>query len=102
MRVLLIVGGWSSEREISLSGARGIADALRSLGHDVTFFDLLPHFDELLATARQHDVALINLHGQPGEDGIVQAMLDLVDCPYQGTGPSGSLLALNKAVTNRF
>ncbi len=102
MRVLLIAGGWSSEREISLLGARGIADALRSLGHDVTFFDLLFRFDELLATARQHDVALINLHGQPGEDGIVQAMLDLVGCPYQGTGPSGSFLALNKAVTKQI
>lgn len=102
MRVLLIAGGWSSEREISLSGARGIADALRSLGHNVTFFDLLHHFDELLAISRQHDVALINLHGQPGEDGIVQAMLDRVGCPYQGTGPSGSFLALNKAVTKQI
>ena len=102
MRVLLIAGGWSSEREISLSGARGIAEALRSLGHDVTFFDLLHHFDELLAISRQHDVALINLHGQPGEDGIVQAMLDRVGCPYQGTGPSGSFLALNKAVTKQI
>ena len=102
MKILLIAGGWSSEREVSLTGARGMQEALVRRGHAVTFFDLLEHFDDLLETARQHDFALINLHGSPGEDGLVQAMLEKADCPYQGSGPSGSFLALNKAAAKQI
>ena len=102
MKILLIAGGWSSEREISLVGARGMQDALTQRGHDVTFFDLLHDFDRLLECARAHDFALINLHGAPGEDGLVQAMLERADCPYQGSGPAGSFLALNKAAAKQI
>ena len=102
MKILLIAGGWSSEREVSLTGARGMQEALLKRGHAVTFFDLLENFDELLETARQHDFALINLHGSPGEDGLVQAMLEKAGCPYQGSGPSGSFLALNKAAAKQL
>ena len=102
MKILLIAGGWSSEREVSLTGARGMQEALLKRGHAVTFFDLLENFDELLETARQHDFALINLHGSPGEDGLVQAMLEKAGCPYQGSGPSGSFLALNKAAAKQI
>lgn len=99
MRVLLLVGGWSPEREISLRGAKTLHTALLELGHEVTFFDLRPDtLSELPATAKNHDVAFVNLHGEPGEDGLVQAMLKSVGCPYQGSGPAGSFLALNKAV----
>ena len=52
MKILLIAGGWSSEREVSLTGARGMQEALLKRGHAVTFFDLLENFDELLETAR--------------------------------------------------
>ena len=89
MKILLIAGGWSSEREVSLNGARGMAEALRALGHSVTFFDLLTEFDQLLPQAREHDFALINLHGAPGEDGLVQAMLDRVGCPYRARARRG-------------
>ncbi|MDY0305362.1 MAG: D-alanine--D-alanine ligase [Desulfovibrionaceae bacterium] len=97
MRVLLIAGGWSSEREVSLSGARQIESALQSLGHSVTFLDPARRFREILPLARRHDFAFINMHGSPGEDGLVQAILDKAGCPYQGSGPEGSFLALNKA-----
>lgn len=97
MKILLIAGGWSSEREVSLNGARGMAEALRTRGHDVTCFDPLFEFERLPEAACQHDFALINLHGAPGEDGLVQAMLERLNCPYQGSGPAGSFLALNKA-----
>ena len=50
MKILLIAGGWSSEREVSLTGARGMQEALLKRGHAVTFFDLLENFDELLET----------------------------------------------------
>lgn len=97
MRVLLIVGGWSSEREVSLRGGKGIAAALEERGHRVTWFDLQDGFDSLTAVATQHEFCFINLHGSPGEDGLVQALLDACHCPYQGSGPAGSFLALHKA-----
>lgn len=102
MKILLIAGGWSSEREISLAGAENIREALTSLGHEVVFFDLLPQFNQLLERALACDFAFINLHGAPGEDGLVQAMLDTIACPYQGSGPSGSFLALNKAAAKQI
>ena len=97
MRILLVAGGWSTEREISLIGARAIERTLAALGHHVTLFDLKDGFEPLLELARSHDAAFLNLHGQPGEDGLVQALLDRAGCPYQGAGPAGSFLALNKA-----
>ncbi len=102
MRILLIAGGWSSERDVSLSGANSIADALSHNGHSVTFFDLSLGFDSLLSTAKEHDFAFINLHGAPGEDGLVQAMLDSVHIPYQGSNAQGSFLALHKAATKQI
>lgn len=102
MRVLLIVGGWSSEREVSVNGGKGIASALTERGHNVTWFDLREGFDTLTTVAMQHDFCFISLHGSPGEDGIVQALLDAVDCPYQGSGPVGSFLALHKAAAKQL
>lgn len=102
MKILLIAGGWSTEREVSLNGARAMQEALAGRGHSVTFFDLLSGFDCLLKTAADHDFALINLHGAPGEDGLVQAMLERVGCPYQGSGPAGSFLALNKSAAKQI
>ena len=101
MRILLIVGGWSSEREVSLRGGRGMEAALRARGHEVTWFDLLENFDRLSEEAARHDFALINLHGAPGEDGLVQALLERAGCPYQGSGPAGSFLALNKSAAKQ-
>lgn len=102
MNILLIAGGWSSEREVSLSGAKGIHEALLRLGHDVTFFDPRYSLDGLLTAAREHDFAFINLHGSPGEDGMVQALLESVRCPFQGSGAVGSFLALNKSVSKQI
>ena len=102
MKILLIAGGWSTEREVSLNGAHAMQQALVERGHSVTFFDLLSGFDSLLETAATHDFALINLHGAPGEDGLVQAMLERVDCPYPGAGPAGSFLALNKSAAKQI
>jgi D-alanine-D-alanine ligase len=87
---------------VSLSGAEGIEAALKRLGHGVTRFDPARDFDGLTRAALAHDFAFINLHGAPGEDGLLQAMLDRAGCPYQGAGPAGSFLALNKAATKQL
>jgi D-alanine-D-alanine ligase len=102
MRILLIAGGWSSEREVSLAGAAQIERALANLGHAVELFDPACRFDELSARALASDFCFINLHGAPGEDGLVQAVLDAARVPYQGSGPAGSFLALNKAAAKQI
>lgn len=102
MKILLIAGGWSTEREVSLNSSRIVEGVLRDAGHEVTFFDLLSDFDRLMEEARRHDFAFIGLHGAPGEDGLVQALLDAAGCPYQGSGPAGSFLALNKAAAKQI
>lgn len=101
MRILLIAGGWSSERDVSLNGAKVIGDTLKARGHEVTPFDLSAGFDTLMERAQEHDFAFINLHGAPGEDGLVQALLDVAGCPYQGSGARGSFLALHKAASKQ-
>ena len=102
MKILLIAGGWSPERDVSLTGARGIEKALLSLGHEVLPYDPEFSLDGLFAAASQTDFAFINLHGSPGEDGLIQAMLESIGCPYQGSGPAGSFLALNKAAAKQI
>lgn len=102
MNILLIAGGWSRERDVSLSGAKGIEAALLRLGHNVTHFDPQYTLDGLFSAAQAADFAFINLHGAPGEDGLVQALLETAGCPYQGSGPAGSFRALNKAVAKEI
>jgi D-alanine-D-alanine ligase len=97
MRVILIAGGWSDERDVSLAGAAKTREALENLGHDVVFCDLARDFGRLMELVREADFAFLNLHGSPGEDGLIQAMLDVAGCPYQGSGPAASFLALHKA-----
>lgn len=102
MDILLIAGGWSTEREISLKSAAEVAKALDKLGHRVIFCDLLSQFDSLISLAKESDCALIMLHGSPGEDGLIQAMLERVGCPYQGANSAASFLALHKAAAKQL
>lgn len=99
MNILLIAGGWSSEREVSLAGAKVVENSLVELGHSVRRFDPRDSLSGLLEAAEESDFAFINLHGSPGEDGLIQAMLEKAGCPYQGAGPAASILALDKAAS---
>ncbi len=102
MNILLIAGGWSAEREVSLNGAKNIATALEENGHNITHFDLSQNFDSLISVAKEHDFAFVNLHGVPGEDGLVQCMLEAANVPYQGSGAAASFLSLHKAATKQI
>jgi len=102
MNVLLVAGGWSGERDISLSGATLIEQALIELGHTVTLYDLSRDFPGFVVAAKAHDFAFLNLHGAPGEDGLPQALLDAAGVPYQGSGPAGSFLALSKVASKQL
>jgi len=101
MRILLIAGGWSGEREVALSGARQIEKGLAALGHTVTLFDPARDLRGLEEAAQNQDFAFINLHGSPGEDGLIQCLLERRDLPYQGSDSRSSMLSLNKAVAKQ-
>jgi D-alanine-D-alanine ligase len=92
------MGGWSSEREVSLVSGAGIADALEKLGHRVTRIDMDRDIAQRLAEARP-DVVFNALHGTPGEDGTVQGLLDLMGLRYTHSGLSTSVLAIDKQLT---
>ncbi len=145
MNIVVLMGGTSAEREISLRTGSGIAKALRARGHDVTAVDTAdgavllpggepgrplpeppagpaapasaPREDDARATAlarRQEasilrsaelaraDLVFLALHGGAGEDGTVQALLDLAGKPYTGSGMLASAMAMDKAVTKRL
>jgi D-alanine-D-alanine ligase len=96
LRVALLAGGKSGEREVSLAGARGVLAALDKGKYDVLQYDPARDLARLAADAAGLDVAFILLHGPLGEDGSMQGLLDLLGLPYQGSGVLGSALAMNK------
>jgi D-alanine-D-alanine ligase len=96
----VLMGGPSSEREISLRSGRAVARALAGLGHRVVEVDVRgddpSEFDSLKV-----DVAFIALHGRFGEDGQVQRLLEQRRIPYTGSGPVASRLAMDKLASKR-
>jgi D-alanine-D-alanine ligase len=92
------MGGWSSEREVSLVSGAGVADALESLGHRVTRIDM-GHDVALRIAEAKPDVVFNALHGTPGEDGSVQGMLDLMGIKYTHSGMATSVIAIDKQLT---
>lgn len=96
IRVALLAGGRSGEREVSLKGAIGVEKALDPLKFKVTRYDPATELAAIAQDAPSIDVAFILLHGPYGEDGTVQGFLDLLGIPYQGSGVLGSALAMDK------
>lgn len=95
-KIALLCGGSSNEREVSLASATNVEKALSTAGHDVVKIDTAaPDFFVTLQRV-QPDVAFIALHGKGGEDGTLQAMLELLGIPYTGSGVLGSALAIDK------
>jgi D-alanine-D-alanine ligase len=94
------MGGWSAEREVSLTSGAGIADALEGLGHKVTRIDMDRDVAARLAEARP-DVVFNALHGTPGEDGTVQGMMDLMGLTYTHSGLAASVIAIDKELTKQ-
>ncbi|CAK8720130.1 D-alanine--D-alanine ligase [Candidatus Electrothrix laxa] len=96
IRLALIAGGTSGEREVSLKGAAEVEQALNKDKYEVVRYDPATDLARLAADAKQLDAAFILLHGIHGEDGTVQGMLELLGIPYQGAGVLGSALAMDK------
>ena len=137
MRVTVLTGGTSSERNVALASAAQVVAALRRRGHQVRVVDtargFIPESDEAdalgrpvgiappdaarlhelergllvgglgsLSAVRDADVLFLALHGGTGEDGTLQALLDVVGVPYTGSGALGSALAMDKDVAKRL
>lgn len=102
LKILVLKGGESSEREVSLSSASRVSAALASRGHQVTEAD--PAGDPLavLPAARAADVVWMALHGGTGEDGTIQALFDLAGVRYTGSGHLASALAMDKDLSKHL
>ena len=98
LHVAVLMGGWASERPVSLMSGRGVTEALESRGHRVTPIDMDRNVAARLADARP-DVVFNALHGVPGEDGTVQGMMDLMGIPYTHSGLQTSVIAIDKELT---
>ncbi|TKD69876.1 D-alanine--D-alanine ligase family protein [Pseudalkalibacillus hwajinpoensis] len=100
MKIGVLYGGTSAEREVSLSSGKGIVKALKENGHEVIGIDFHP---ERLGEVMELDVDIvfIGLHGKYGEDGRIQGLLDMLQIPYVGSGVLGSAVAMDKAKSKK-
>ncbi len=96
LRVALLAGGKSGERQVSLNGAELVEQYLDKEKYDVVRYDPATELEKIAHDADDIDVALLVLHGPQGEDGTVQGFLDLLEIPYQGAGVLGSAIAMDK------
>jgi D-alanine-D-alanine ligase len=97
VKVAVLAGGLSLERDVSLRSGRRVADALADRGHDVTRLDLDDHLVAALVDG-EFDIAYLALHGKAGEDGAIQSLLGLLGIPYTGPDAVASQLAWDKSV----
>jgi D-alanine-D-alanine ligase len=102
IRVAVLKGGRSAEREVSLNSGAQVTAALTTVGFDVVEIDTgEDEFVSQLANA-QADVVFIALHGRFGEDGTVQGLCELLELPYVGSGVLASALAMDKVMSKLF
>lgn len=102
IRVALLAGGKSGEREVSLASGEGAKAALMEAGFQVSVFDPASKEDLKELIAGEFDVAFLCLHGKWGEDGTIQGLLEIIDLPYIGSGVWASALAIDKAKAKVF
>ncbi len=95
MKIAVLYGGTSGEREVSLSSGKGIIDALKANGHDVIGIDFNPSEINKIINL-DVDLVFIGLHGKFGEDGRIQGLLDMLGIPYVGSDVLASALAMDK------
>ena len=94
-KVAVLMGGWSAEREVSLSSGQAVLDALLRQGVNAIGIDVDKNICERL---KQEQVSHVfnMMHGRGGEDGVIQGVLDILKIPYTGSGVLGSALSMDK------
>ena len=98
IKIGVIAGGISPEREVSLSTGKGIYKALLKCGYRAEFIDFNGNVEQLL---KKIEAAFLALHGKYGEDGTVQGLFELIKIPYTGSGVLASAAAMDKIFTKK-
>jgi len=100
-RIVVLMGGASAEREISLRSGQAVFEALQNQGLDVVAVDLAENTTKWVQQIKRAkaDVAFVALHGTYGEDGSIQGLLDVIKLPYTGSGVTASALCMDKKLT---
>ena len=93
--IAVLMGGWSSERPVSLSSGEACADQLEAMGYTVTRIDVDRNVSTVLSQLKP-DVVFNALHGPYGEDGMIQGVLEYLEIPYTHSGVMASALAMDK------
>ena len=103
LRIVVLMGGISAEREVSLVSGRACAGALRELGHTVSEIDVGRDLAAVLAALEPRPQVVFNaLHGRYGEDGCIQGLLEFLAVPYTHSGVLASALAMDKPTARRL
>ena len=98
MKIALLAGGWSGEREVSLKSGEAVYNALDKRKYDVITYDPSIELSILMEAKEEIDLAFNLLHGKYGEDGCVQGLLDILGIRFLGSGILSSAMAMNKKV----
>ena len=101
MKVGVIMGGISSEREVSLNSGKSIMENIDKNKYEVVPI-VIDKKEDIINKVKGIDFALLALHGKFGEDGTVQSVLQTLDIPYSGCGPLSSALCMDKDLTKRI
>lgn len=100
-KILVLMGGYSEEREVSLRSGAAVLNALKNLGYDAAALDLKGSSVQAIADYNP-DLVFIALHGKDGEDGTVQGLLEIMGIPYTGSGVASSAIGINKVLTKKI
>ncbi len=101
--VALFLGGWSAEREVSLTKGKHVEAALKEAGYNVRTIDVTHDLTKLLKDLNPRpDVVFNNLHGRGGEDGVIQGLLEILEIPYTHSGVAASAIGMNKPLAKRM
>ena len=102
LRVAIIAGGRSAEREISLKSGLAVYNALDKKRYDVEIWDISNDLDLILKKRNKIDIVFPLLHGRFGEDGCIQGFLKILDIPFVGSDVSASAIAMNKRISKEI
>lgn len=100
-KVLVLMGGTSEEREVSLKSGKAVYEGLKDAGYEVEALDFTPETMHRIKEISP-DIVFITLHGKNGEDGTVQGYLELLGIPYTGSGVLASAVCMNKVITKKL
>lgn len=103
-KIAVLMGGWSSEREVSLSSGNEVVAALSELGYSVKSIDVQRNLPKLLQELEEvkPEIVFNALHGVGGEDGVIQGVLEMLQIPYTHCGVTASAIAMNKILSRKI